>query len=393
MTKAQFTLEGSYAAKGLRYMREIRRAILAYWYATMEDPEAAALEVRRVASAVNILDEAVFVPAHGDSYCQHRAHDPLGKVVMGLELIRNCEEHSPVLFEQLLEPMAHFSVPVSLGPTPMRVPYSWALYADMPARYVQLDPGATTNQKRARAEAQDAYRKEVGGRPVIDTLFDAVRFFQALDPRLTADDLPVIRWAFAESDSTDSLVEIPDTDPRTNPPRTHLLYRPLGLDQYEVFLPDIACRHWERRSARWPAWDKTAKTRKTGLLAQAKNRNPPGPAREVRYRLIDEGKVIGYSGMGLGAHGLVESWTERTRQVVNDINRGYRYFVRTRDIEIPLQRRQDQGVEAVGEDGRDILSELEEAGEELRMDVAWLHYLEENPDEYLQTRPRSEHTT
>lgn len=115
VTRAQFPLTDAYLAKGLRYMREVRRAIEAYWYATMEDPEATALEVRRVASAVNILDETVFLHAFGDSYRRHRARDPLGKVVMGLELIRNCEEHSPVLFDGLLVPGAHFSVPMYMG--------------------------------------------------------------------------------------------------------------------------------------------------------------------------------------------------------------------------------------------------------------------------------------
>ncbi|MER7701592.1 hypothetical protein ABTX81_01650 [Kitasatospora sp. NPDC097605] len=369
-------------------MREIRRAIEAYWYATMEDSEAAALEVRRVASAVNILDETVFLPAFGDDYRRHRARDPLGKVVMGLELIRNCEEHSPVLFEGLLVPRAYFGVPMSMAPTRMRVVYDWAQYADMPADYVNIDPTASEKLKRARGEAQDAYRKEVQGRPVIDTLFDSVRFFQSLDPQLIAGEPPLVRWAFAESTDLESLVEVPDTDLRLESPRTHLVYRPMGLDHYEVFLLDIACRSSDRRSAGWPAWDRAVKDRKNGLVRQAKDRNPPGRFREVRYQLFENGKVIGYSGVGEGPHFPGEPWVERTRQVANDVGRGYPYFVRTGDTMVRLQQTGPQTVTAVSGE-RDLLTELDDAGDRPGMDVSGLKMLEDNPDMYLWTRPRA----
>lgn len=388
VTQARFPLTGAHLVKGLRYMREARRAIEAYWYATMEDPGAAALEVRRVASAVNVLDEAVFLHAFGDRYKRHRARDPLGKVVMGLELIRNCEEHSPVVFDDLLVPGAHFSVPMNMAPTRMRVVYDWAQYADMPDGYVNVDPTATEKQKRARGEAQDAYRKEVQGHPVVDTLFDAVRFFQSLDPQLIAADPPLVRWAFAESTELESLLEVPDTDPRLETPRAHLVYRPMGLDHYEVFLPDIVCRSSDRRSAQWPAWYKAVKDRKNGLVRQAKDRNPPSQWREVRYQLIDDDKVIGYSGIGEGPHPLGEQWVERTRQVANDVGRGYPYFVRAGDTVVPLQQAGNQAVAAVL-DGRDLLAELEDAGERPRLDVGWLKLLEDNPDLYLLTRPRA----
>ncbi|MFJ8399190.1 hypothetical protein ACIQ9K_01810 [Streptomyces microflavus] len=388
MAKAQFPLRGTYADKGFRYMREVRRAIEAYWYATMEDSEAAALEVRRVASAVNILDEAVFLPAFGDGYRRHRARDPLGKVVMGLELIRNCEEHSPVIFDGLLVPGAHFGIPMSMAPTGMRVVYTWARYADMPDAYVNIAPSATERQKRARGEAQDAYRKEVQGRPVVDTLFDAVRFFHSLDPRLIAEDPPLVRWAFAESTELESLVEIPDTDPRLEIPRQHLVYRPMGLDHYEVFLLDIVCRTSDRRSAQWPAWDKAVKGRKNGLVRQAKDRNPPGRWREVCYQLIEDGKVIGYSGIGEGPDLPGEPWVERTRQVANDVDRGYAYFVRAGDAVVPVQRVGNQTVAAVL-DGKDLLTEIERAGDRPGMDVGELKLLEDNPDLYLRTRPRN----
>ncbi len=42
--------------KAQRYVRALRRAVLAYWYATLEDPEAAALEAITATLYVNILD-------------------------------------------------------------------------------------------------------------------------------------------------------------------------------------------------------------------------------------------------------------------------------------------------------------------------------------------------
>lgn len=89
--------------KAQRYMRALRRAVLAYWYATLEDPEAAALEATTATLYVSILDEAVFAPALGASYRDIRSQDRLGRIVTGLELIRNCETHSSILAEDLLE--------------------------------------------------------------------------------------------------------------------------------------------------------------------------------------------------------------------------------------------------------------------------------------------------
>lgn len=41
MAATGFALPERYWPKGRRYMRELRRAVEAYWYASMEDPEAA----------------------------------------------------------------------------------------------------------------------------------------------------------------------------------------------------------------------------------------------------------------------------------------------------------------------------------------------------------------
>jgi hypothetical protein len=366
-------------------MREIRRAILAYWYATVEDGEASALEARRVISAVNVLDEAVFAAGVGQPYRDHRARDPLGKVVMGLELIRNCEEHAPVAFDELLVTYAQFSVPMAQGGTRMRTVYQWANYADMPTDYVNQTSSATPNQKRARKESQGAYRAWVQGRLVLDTFFDAVRFFQDLDPDLVVGQPPNLEWAFAEGEATFAAGDSNDARQDVVP----VIYQPLGLDHYETFLPDVVCRPFERRSAGWAAWDKAATDRKSGLVRQAKDRPPPETAREVRHVLIDTGKVIGYGGYVDEASGGRSTWVERVRQISNDLGNGYVYYVDVNGTAVPLRRHGNQGIAAVDPAGHDVLLELAVAAE-AHLTAEWLIFLEANADLYLQTRaPKS----
>ncbi|MDE1671005.1 hypothetical protein [Nocardia gipuzkoensis] len=104
--------------------------------------------------------------------------------------------------------------------------------------------------------------------------------------------------------------------------------------------------------------------------------------------MIENGKVIGYSGVVVEGPGAVsDSWVERTRQMANDIGRGYAYFVRFDEISVPLQQAGNGSVAATLDD-RDLLGGLADAGERPGMNVTWLKLLEENPALYLATRPR-----
>lgn len=102
--------------------------------------------------------------------------------------------------------------------------------------------------------------------------------------------------------------------------------------------------------------------------------------------LIKDGKVSGYSGIGGGPRLPSDAWVERTRQVANDVGRGYVYFARVDGAEVRLQRSGNQSVSA-SLDGHDLLADLPDAGEQQGMDVSWLELLEANPDLYLRTRP------
>lgn len=317
-----FTLPDVQLAKATIYMRALRRGVYSYWYATMEGREAAMIEAAYAAMTVNILDEAIFQVTAGQAYRDHRANDRLGRVVTGLELIRNCETHSPIAFDDLLVMTHIYGVPLTDGTNTYREVYKWAEYADLPAQYVDLAVSASVNQKRARGEAQGAYRAAVQGRVVVETLFDAINFFEQIEPRLVAKDGPIPRWAFAEFTNRDVTTDAP----------MQMLARPIGLDNHSVFLPDIATRHTERRSAAWGPADAYFKAevrkRKAGL---------PASEREILHRVLDDaGKLIGYSGTSSGGANIVNTWIERSLQVWKDANHGHRYFLRVGDTDITL---------------------------------------------------------
>lgn len=372
MTPGRLPLPDEAWPKARRYMRALRRGLLAYWYATLEDTEAAAIEAATVTWYINILDEAVFEQAHGEPYKDLRANDRLGRVVMGLELIRNCETHAPVVFDELLVKPIAYSVPLAVGGPPvMRSVLAWAAHAGLPARYRDVPSSATAAQRRARGEALDGYRKAVQLRHVIETLLDAMAFFESLDARLVGPTAPSLRWAFAE---------LPDTDPESAKPTRWYVARPLGLDTSEPFLPDIVCRNTERRTAQWPPADHTLKER----AKQARKELPYASAREVRHVLTKGAVVVGYSGFQPEPHGA-SRWVERRRQVWQDVRKGARYFLVHDGHEIDLQCNGHERVNARLSDGRDTLADLPEATKG-GLDMGLLQMVEDYPDLYLQMR-------
>lgn len=169
MTPGRMPLPATHWSKAEAAMRALRGALLSYWYATLRDTPAATIAAAGASFWVNILDEAVFLDAHGDPYQRVRGRDRRGQVVMGLELIRNCETHSHETFNDLLVQPMTFGVPLTVGQV-MRSVYAWADYDDLPKSYRELPATASTvRQQRARGEAQDGYRRAVQGRLVTET--------------------------------------------------------------------------------------------------------------------------------------------------------------------------------------------------------------------------------
>lgn len=357
--------------KAHRYMRALRRGVLSYWYATLEGEEAAAIEAATATWYVNILDEAVFEDAHGKSYRDLRAKDRLGQVVMGLELIRNCETHAPVVFDGLLVETHVYGVPLSIGGQVMRLVFKWAEWDALPVAYREVSSTDSQAQRRARAEAQHAYREAVRDRHVIETLFDAMAFFQSLDARLVGPPAPPLRWSFTE---------IPDTDPELDEPTTWYLARPLGLDEFEPFLPGLASRTTERLTAQWRAADRYFEAK----VKQVKKEPPSAPTREVQHVVLEGGRVVGYSGFQPGPHGG-GWWIERCRQVWQDVRKGYRYFVVHAGAEIDLRPTARQRVCAPLPDGRDLLADLPPPTQ-AALDFGRLRMAEAYPDVYLEMR-------
>ncbi len=358
-------------AKAVVYMRALRRAVIAFWYATIEDVEAALIDTAQACFAVNILDEAVFEHALGAPYRQIRARDRLGKVVTGLELIRNCETHAHVGFDGLLVARRVLGVPMHGGMIPRVVP-SWAEYVDLPSVYVELDQSATSNQKRARGEAQHGYRAAVAGRSVVETLLDATAFFQQIDPRLVVEDGPDLQYAYVEL--------LPGRGPAVEPEHVFLA-RPMGLDAFELLLPSLATRNTERRAAQWPAADGYFAAK----VKAAKSTAPGAAYREVRHVLRNNGKVLGYAGVSPDGPSRSWSWVERTRQVWRDVRAGYRYMVAHDAEEIEVTETAHQRVAALASDGTDVLAGLPD-GDEPHADLGRLTMVETYPDLYLSMR-------
>ncbi|MEV0131428.1 hypothetical protein AB0H83_23560 [Dactylosporangium sp. NPDC050688] len=370
MVTAGLTLGDEHLAKAVLYMRALRRAVIAFWYATIEDRQAALIEAVQACLVVNILDEAVFQDALGLPYQKVRADHRLGRVVTGLELVRNCETHAPVAFDGLLVERRLIGIAVH-GRTIYRLVPAWADYADLPPIYVDLPHSATSNQMRARREAQHGYRSAVAGRSVVETLLDAIAFFQHVEPRLVTREGPALQYAYVEL--------LPDRDPAAGEPDHVLLTRPMGLDTFEVFLPPLATRSTERRAALWPAADAHLKT----SVKTAKETAPTAPYRQIQYQLRNHDNVIGYAGVTPGNPAW--TWVERAQQVRRDVRGGYRYVAVQGDQQIEVVEHGHQRVAALLADGTDVLVTLPD-GDTPHADIARLEMVETYPDLYLDMR-------
>lgn len=349
-------------AKAERYMRALRRATLAYWYATIEDKQASLIEATNACLTVNILDESVFEAELGDAYRKHRADSDGGRVVTGLELVRNCETHSPVSFDDLIVRKREYSVPLNDGGHVMRSVWHWSEYSSLPSDYAKLPADTPENQKRARKEAQHGYRAGVEGRSVVETFLDAEQFFFEVEPRLKASLAPRL---------THSLAEVPQGEGT-------VLHRPLEGFVHTVPLPDLAVRWDERTIAAEPPADQDVKA-----LATRKGRDlPVAEKRTITHKISNEDRVLGYSGYVV--YNLVEmNWVERTAQIGRDIRNGYSYVVKTESGEVTVAASDNLNLWA-NADGHDLLSAMDEASAE--RGLSRLRLVEGNRDLYLSMR-------
>ena len=119
-------------------------------------------------------------------------------MLTGLELVRNCETHSPMSLDELLVLKREYSVPLHGGGQVMRsVWHSADILPSVPSEYVDLVADAPDKQVRARKEAQHGYRTGVQGRSFVETLLDAEQFFVGIEPRLASSPVPRLLHPFA----------------------------------------------------------------------------------------------------------------------------------------------------------------------------------------------------
>lgn len=360
-TEFSASLDEASFAKAAHYVRALRRAILSYWNSTIEGKEAALIEAAMASIIVNVLDESVFGATQGEPYNAHRVGDRLGKVVVGLELVRNCEVHAPVIYPDLLVERRMIGVPLNNGAQAMRQVWHWAEYHDLPAGYVDVATTASDAQKRARGEAQHGYREAVQGRSVIETLFDAERFFLNLEPRLRPHQADALTYSFAE-------VQLPDGMG---------LYRPLEGSVGSVSLPDMATRWYERTEVlQTPADEYFEKLRKSLV------KDTPASERAVTHRILDRGRCIGYT--GISGNGVARlTWVERSAQIGRDIKNGAVYTLEHDDGKTPVVATDNLKLSAdVG--SIDLLASLPEAEDALGL--GRLRFSESYPDLYVEMR-------
>jgi hypothetical protein len=183
------------AQKGRRWMLALQRQVEATWLATLNhdsvlcqdhglevDIEPLGVELTFALIAVRVLDFEVFVRSHGEAYEAHRAACIEGRTVEGFTLIRNAEVHLPVVVDPMVE--RALSVPVP------RARHAWPYQGQFrlfPAwrEFDQLPPEVRATEGTAN-RCKASYRDHVGGKLILDTLLDAVRFFYECDPSLGA---------------------------------------------------------------------------------------------------------------------------------------------------------------------------------------------------------------
>lgn len=200
--------------------------------------------------------------------------DADGRVVRGMVLIRNAEihAHSPIEMDSP-------RLVSGFGKGGWRVFPRWLAYADLPAEI--------RNNTQTRPNAHDRYRDSVGGRLVIETLLDVLRFFDRCDPSLTR-----------RADDGD-------------------------IDGFP--LPAFIEHDYERRHPYWPSWNEVSEQ----LLDRWMLMAPTGNGREIRRAVpVDDTTLfVGWTEMNSYSS---TSFLESAEQVTWDVAGGYPYTAVTK---------------------------------------------------------------
>ncbi|MCP2317934.1 hypothetical protein APR12_003287 [Nocardia amikacinitolerans] len=233
-----------------------------------------------IARTIDQQFESLLAPNDQDAYKKFRDDDTDGRIVRGLTLIRNADTHADSVIEM-------DSNRVVGGRGGWRVFPVWKEHADLPAEIQNLSGTARGVHRR--------YRDWVGGRLVVETLLDVMRFFDRCDPSLTR-----------RSESGD-LQGFPLVD--------------LGARGYDCLHP-----YWLRENEL-----------SEQLLDRFMSRAPTGLGRRI-HRAVPHADTTLFMGVTeLGRHGM--SFIESAEQVARDIAGGYVYTATTKDGDIVVTHR------------------------------------------------------
>ncbi|MGA6205469.1 hypothetical protein ACPESR_11985 [Nocardia testacea] len=311
--------------KVVQKYRALAEAIARTWTATVRsdvalhpgsrfdiDCEQVVIDAANASVIARTIDqqfEKLLAPNDQDPYKKFRDDDTDGRIVRGLTLIRNADTHADSVIEM-------DSNRVVGGMAGWRVFPVWKAHADLPAEIQNLRGTAPGVHKR--------YRDWVAGRLVVETLLDAMRFFDRCDPSLAR-----------RSESGD------------------LEGFPLG----DLGAPGYDCLH--------PYWLRENELSEQ-LLDRFKNMVPTGLGRRIHRAVPHADTTLLVGVTALRGYGM--SFIESTEQVARDISGGYVYTAATKNGDIVVTHR--EGVLMLG---AEMFAEVEltasESGEVFAQDT------------------------
>lgn len=237
-----------------------------------EDFDSIINELDRALVAIRTLDKEVFQDSERLAYEQLRDSTPGGQVVLAFASLRDIATHRA----DVVDPDIGRAVG-PIGDGRFIILPRWKQRAELPADAFTKQHRGTYN---TRARAYDAH---VAGRYVLDTLFDAFKFFDGCDQRLAprADDGQIMGFPI--------------------PPLPAVMgYHRLGPD--------------------WPTHEEAEQN----MVQRSTDAPPAGSERSIMGTIEGGSIVCGWTEV---EHGRLASFTEPVRQVVADLGKGYPYVV------------------------------------------------------------------
>jgi hypothetical protein len=273
--------------------RALADAILRVWDATINsdvemhpghfhvDCEQVVLDTAAALVVIRTIDTLFAEALAGPDKARYRqmwTTDPDGRVVRGMVLVRNTDVHAHSLIE-----MESPRLVSGVGRGAWRVFPRWQDYASLPAE--------VQNNTRTARSAHDRYKDSVGGRLVIETLLDVMRFFDRCDPSMA---------------------------------------RRADVGDLEGFPLTAFIEHdYERRHPYWPSWDEV----NTGLLDLLTSERPGGTERQIRRKVAHGDKIL-FVGFTSPDAVHMMSFLESAEQVTRDVVGGFRYTAITKAAEV-----------------------------------------------------------